>query len=175
MEKDVKRQIAREQHGLVPREKALLAFYFGYLGGPTRPRTKPKQSACAYVKRMILTPSSLSKRNDDDDDDDDDDDKETSFDLVRQTDLARIRYIPSITDNRPEFTVPFLSYGGLGLSDTQESAIVRYFAYFPKVFPTSLHLTKSTKSVTGFISGKVKSGREKTDTTDVVRTKREAS
>ena len=150
MEEDVKRQVAREQHGLIPREKSLLAFYFGYLGGTTRRRTKPKRSACPYVRRMILS----SGANDDDDDDDDDDNDE-NFDLVRQTDLARIRYFPSVTDNQLEFTVPFITYGGLGLTHTQESAIVRYFAFFPKAFPTSLHLTKSTKSVTGFISGKV--------------------
>ena len=155
MEEDVKRQIARERHGLVPREKSLLAFYFGYLGGTTRRRTKTKRSACPYVRRMIL--SSSGPNNDDDDDDDDE-----NFDLVRQTDLARIRYFPSVTDNRLEFTVPFITYGGLGLTHTQESAIVRYFAFFPKAFPTSLHLTKSTKSVTGFISGKV-SVRHTTD------------
>ena len=155
MEEDVKRQIARERHGLVPREKSLLAFYFGYLGGTTRRRTKTKRSACPYVRRMIL--SSSGPNNDDDDDDDDDDDNDENFDLVRQTDLARIRYFPSVTDNQLEFTVPFITYGGLGLTHTQESAIVRYFAFFQKAFPTSLHLTKSTKSVTGFISGKVKS------------------
>ena len=75
----------------------------------------------------------------------------------RNIDLHDPRYtlFPSISNmSDPQKMEEFLTHGGIELTSAEETAVLRLFTTFRKVFPTQVFVNKGEKNLTGFLAGK---------------------